>query len=82
MCCALKQDTLSTGLYWFNPGRQEIVRHDRKTVDWDIKHQHKQIFDTDGIPERIYFLKKLIFKNIKRQQKFIKNYPACKDLLL
>ena len=38
LCCVLDQDTLSTALYWFNPGRQEIVPTWLKTVDCDVKH--------------------------------------------
>ena len=25
LCCVLEQDTLFVALYWFNPGRQDIV---------------------------------------------------------
>ena len=36
-------ESLSKALYpLFSTGRLEIIRHDRKIVDWDVKHQHKQ----------------------------------------
>ena len=35
----------------------------------------------NGLPERFFF-EKLILKIISRQQKIMKNFPACNDLTL
>ena len=38
LCCVPEQ----SALYWFNRGK--ILARLKKTVDWDVKHQHKQNF--------------------------------------
>ena len=42
LCCDLEQDSNTSALYWFNPGRQVIIPTWLKIIDLDVKHQHTQ----------------------------------------